>query len=222
MNIAFVSNKGGTGKTFCAVHTAWALATRHRVCLVDTDYSQFSAYHWITGGENPAGVDKPLKIPGYPAFTMVCCTREGINKANIQIPSDTEFVIFDGRPEPNTTAAVITKHLGPGDLAVIPIEAHGVESLRQALDLKEAVKEAKSPARLFAVINKVQWGRVSPRARRYLENLGFALLGWLPYSDYVTWSETEGRPIWALRGGKRCKAVRFFALFARYLERGLT
>jgi chromosome partitioning protein len=104
--IALLNQKGGVGKTTLSVHLAAALASRHRVLLVDAD-PQGSALDWSAQRE----AEKLFPVIGLP--------KETLHKELAPVSRDYEWVVIDGPPRVNTIArsAIVAS-----DVVVIPVQ----------------------------------------------------------------------------------------------------
>lgn len=100
--IVFANEKGGTGKSTTAVHTAVALAAMgHRVGLIDLDFRQRTAVRYL---ENRAATarrrDIALPTPDYAVFEGEAAALGALVE---EMAARTDFVIIDtpGRDDPN-------------------------------------------------------------------------------------------------------------------------
>jgi chromosome partitioning protein len=107
--IVFANEKGGTGKSTTAVHTAVALAAAgHRVAALDLDSRQRTTTRYL---ENRAatikrtGVDLPQ-----PAFAVLDDqTEAGLDAAIAALSADVDILVIDtpGRDDPVARAAIL-------------------------------------------------------------------------------------------------------------------
>ena len=107
--IVFANEKGGTGKSTTAVHTAVALAAGgHRVATLDLDQRQRTTTRYL---ENRAatirrtGVDLPQ-----PAFAVLeDQTLEGLDAAIAALSPNVDIIVIDtpGRDDPVARAAIL-------------------------------------------------------------------------------------------------------------------
>ena len=107
MIYAFLSQKGGVGKTTLSIHLADALARRgSRVLLIDADPQQ-SAMKWSTfrAGENK--------------FSVIAMAKPTLHKELPPISADYIDVVIDGPPRVHELAKSI---ILAADLVLIPVQ----------------------------------------------------------------------------------------------------
>ena len=136
MIYAFLSQKGGVGKTTLSVHLADALARRgSRVLLVDADPQQ-SAMKWSTfrTGENK--------------FSVIAMAKPTLHKELAPIYADYTDIVIDGPPRIHELAKSI---ILAADLVLIPVQpsppdvwatADTVDLVTEARVFKEGLKSA--------------------------------------------------------------------------------
>ena len=136
MIYAFLSQKGGVGKTTLSIHLADALARRgSRVLLIDADPQQ-SAMKWSTfrAGENK--------------FSVIAMAKPTLHKELTPIYADYTNIVIDGPPRFHELAKSI---ILAADLVLIPVQpsppdvwatAETVDLVNEALVFKETLKSA--------------------------------------------------------------------------------
>ena len=136
MIYAFLSQKGGVGKTTLSIHLADALARRgSRVLLIDADPQQ-SAMKWSTfrAGENK--------------FSVIAMAKPTLHKELTPIYADYTDIVIDGPPRSHELAKSI---ILAADLVLIPVQpsppdvwatAETVGLVNEARVFKETLKSA--------------------------------------------------------------------------------
>jgi chromosome partitioning protein len=116
--IVFANEKGGTGKSTTAVHTAVALcASGHKVAVIDLDTRQKTTTRYLDNREATArrrGIDLPS--PRHVVLDLM--TPAGLDQEAARLGLGSDFVIIDtpGRDDPVARAA-----LARADTIVTPI-----------------------------------------------------------------------------------------------------
>lgn len=116
--IVFANEKGGTGKSTTAVHTAVALAmTGHDVAAIDLDTRQKTMSRYLDNREATAR-RRAIDLPAPRHVTLSLLTPAGLDQEIARIGGQADFVIIDtpGRDDPATRAAI-----AKADTIVTPI-----------------------------------------------------------------------------------------------------
>jgi chromosome partitioning protein len=133
-SVAFLSQKGGSGKTTLAVHVAVAASeAKEKVLLIDTD-PQASAADW-------GAARKRARINEYPAIEKASASTltSTLNRARQQ---NTTLAIIDMAPHATAGVDVIA---AAADLLLIPCRASAFD-LRAITASVNVVKAARKPA----------------------------------------------------------------------------
>lgn len=133
-SVAFLSQKGGSGKTTLAVHVAVAASeAKEKVVLIDTD-PQASAADW-------GAARKRAGINGYPAVEKATASTlaSTLNRAQQE---KTTLAIIDMAPHATAGVDVIA---AAADLLLIPCRASAFD-LRAIAASVNVVKAARKPA----------------------------------------------------------------------------
>lgn len=151
--IAFMGQKGGTGKTTLAVHTAVAASQEmKKVVLVDTDPQQSAAY-WGDNREAESPI-VAIATPGQLPDVIQAAKAEGVG-----------LIILDSAPHSSPNASEVARF---ADFIVIPTRASAFD-LAAAESTVKIVKAANKP--FGFVLNAIdQKVAESAEALEYLEN----------------------------------------------------
>jgi chromosome partitioning protein len=107
--IVFANEKGGTGKSTTAVHTAIALAASgHRVAALDLDHRQRTMTRYLENRDaTMRRLDKQLYRAAYEVLEDQ--SEEGLAAAIDRLSADAEVIVVDtpGRDDPVARAAIL-------------------------------------------------------------------------------------------------------------------
>jgi chromosome partitioning protein len=106
--IVFANEKGGTGKSTTAVHTAVALAaTGYTVAALDLDTRQKTMTRYLDNREATAR-RRDIKLPSPKHVALNLMTPSGLDQEIARIGSGADFVVIDtpGRDDPVSRAAI--------------------------------------------------------------------------------------------------------------------
>lgn len=165
MIYAFLSQKGGVGKTTLSIHLADALARRgSRVLLIDADPQQ-SAMKWSTfrAGEN--------------RFSVIAMAKPTLHKELPPIYADYSDVVIDGPPRVHELAKSI---ILAADLVLIPVQPSppDVWATAETVDLVNEARIFKETMISVIAINRKIVNTVIGRdVREALSALNTPILG---------------------------------------------
>lgn len=199
MVIAFLNQKGGTGKTTLAVHVACELAgTGASVLLVDAD-TQASASEWAQLRAQPACAVVTYAQPGR--------TQDLYADLSAKIAAQGrryDHIVIDGPPRGN---ALLRSCLAVADLCVIPIEPSGlsVRAADRIVAMADEVRAAYRPGLRvrFAVSRKLPVTRIGRDLRNLVDGppvleteitqrVGFAMA--MTFGQTIAEREGRGHP----------------------------
>jgi chromosome partitioning protein len=106
--IVFANEKGGTGKSTTAVHTAVALAsTHHIVSALDLDTRQKTLTRYLDNREATAR-RRQIELPSPKHATLNLMTPAGLDQEIARLGHGADFVVIDtpGRDDPVSRAAI--------------------------------------------------------------------------------------------------------------------
>ncbi|OIV37985.1 hypothetical protein BIV57_08085 [Mangrovactinospora gilvigrisea] len=133
--IVFANPKGGAAKSTSAIHTAWNLAERGRVLLIDTDQQQ-DAYGWYASVVDP---EQPDQVP----FHVHRQADDKVYQAEIKkFRQEYDFIVVD---TPGKADRIVTRAVFTADDVVVTTVPAGTElkNLPDALALIEQVNELR-------------------------------------------------------------------------------
>ena len=146
MIVAFLNQKGGTGKTTLALHLAgqWARQGR-RALLIDAD-PQGSALDW----------SQQRSREGFPRlFGVVGLARDTLHQETPEMARDVDHVVIDGPPR---VAGLMRSALLAADLALIPVQPSPLDGW--------------ASAEMLALLSEARIYRPELRARFVLNRCG--------------------------------------------------
>lgn len=218
--IAVLGNKGGTGKTFIAVHLAWALAEKgKKIFFLDADYAQGSALKWLVSQQKKFEYDILVKVPNNELQIDVVWldfrkhTSESLSEMVIKTEQEKyDFLIIDGRPEPRITNLTLkTISISKHRENIIIFPCVGWDSITQTKEIVRFVNEQNITVRMYGWLNQSDQARTSARIAQYFATLTITPFGIaLPNSITVKMSEMSSKPVWKVKGCGRTKFGVFF------------
>jgi len=143
MIIAFLNQKGGTGKTTLSINIAHAISNKkknNRVLLVDAD-PQGSARDWAAAREKKS------------LFPVIGLDRPVLHKELPTMASDYDYIVIDGPPRVSELAR---SAIMAADLVVVPIQPSPYD-VWAADEIIKLVKEAstfKEEIKCLFVVNR--------------------------------------------------------------------
>jgi len=157
--LAFIAQKGGSGKTTLAVHMAICATRKNlRTALIDLD-PQGSAYDWNESRDDGNKLDAVKASPGQLAALLKQAKAAGA-----------DLVIVDTAPHSDSAAAV-TAQLA--DFVLIPCRPARFD-LKAIGSTAQITGLAKTPAAV--VINAAPRGKLAEEARAALQHQGITVI----------------------------------------------
>jgi chromosome partitioning protein len=166
--IVFANEKGGTGKSTTAVHTAVALAAAgRRVAALDLDTRQRTLGRYLDNRRDTIariGIDLPM--PAYDTFDPA--KGEELDGAIDRVSSDAEVLVIDtpGRDDPHARAAMLR-----ADTLVTPINDSFVD-----LDLIGEVDAETYKVRRPSFYADLVWRSRTQRAKTHGASVDWVVL----------------------------------------------
>lgn len=155
--IVFANEKGGTGKSTTAVHTAVALAaTGYQVAAIDLDTRQRTLTRYLDNREATAR-RRSLSLPSPVHTVLGLMTPAGLDQEIARIGSDADFIVIDtpGRDDPVSRAAI-----AKADTIVTPINDSFVD-----LDLIGQVDAETFRVKKLSFYSELIWDLRKARAQ---------------------------------------------------------
>ena len=166
--IVFANEKGGTGKSTTAVHTAVALtASGRRVAAVDLDTRQRTLGRYLDNrAETVKRLGVPLPMPAYTTFDPA--KGEPIDAVLDRMGEDVELVVVDtpGRDDPDARQAMLR-----ADTLVTPINDSFVD-----LDLIGQVDAETYRVRRPSFYAELVWNSRTQRAKTHGASVDWVVL----------------------------------------------
>lgn len=157
--LAFISQKGGSGKTTLAVHMAVCASRQNlRTALIDLD-PQGSAYDWNDSRDGENKLDAIKANPGQLAALLKQAKAAGA-----------DLVIVDTAPHSDQAAAIAAQL---ADLVLIPCRPARFD-LKAIGSTAKITNLAKTPAAV--VINAAPRGKLAEEARAALRHQGITVI----------------------------------------------
>ena len=153
--LAFLNQKGGTGKTTLSLNVAYGLAQAgERVLLIDAD-QQASANAWSSLRE-----DQP--------FSVFAVPRKNLHKEVDRQRDIYDWIVIDGTPRDD---AITRSCLIAADLAIIPIEPSALSAWAsdRTVGQVEEARIYRPDLRAYFVISRKIAGTILGREMRMLE-----------------------------------------------------
>ena len=154
--LAFLNQKGGTGKTTLSLNVAYGLAqSGQRVLLVDAD-QQASANDWAS-----------LRADDHP-FSIIAVPRKNLHKEVARQQDLYDWIVIDGTPRDD---AITRSCLIAADLVVIPIEPSALSAWAsdRTVGQVEEARIYRPDLRAYFVVSRKIPGTVLGREMRQLE-----------------------------------------------------
>jgi chromosome partitioning protein len=156
MIVAFVSQKGGVGKTTLALHVASELARRgERVTVIDAD-SQGSALDW-------AGAR--ARSDRHRRFAVIGLPRETLHLEVSDVARANDHVVIDGPPR---STALTRSAILAADRVVIPVQPSALDvwGCREIVGIVREIQVFKPRLTAAFIANRVVLGTIIARALR--------------------------------------------------------
>ena len=153
--LAFLNQKGGTGKTTLSLNVAYGLAQAdRRVLLIDAD-QQASANVWSSLRE-----DQP--------FSVFAAPRKNLHKEVDRQREHYDWIVIDGTPRDD---AITRSCIIAADLVIIPIEPSALSAWAsdRTVGQVEEARIYRPDLRAFFVISRKIAGTILGREMRMLE-----------------------------------------------------
>lgn len=164
--VAFLNQKGGSGKTTIATNVAEALSRRgFNVILADTD-PQGSARDWKAASESEEGV----AVVGFDRAQLIARDLPAVARG-------ADFVIIDGAPQVKDLAASAIK---AADLVIIPVQPSPYDiwataDLTDLIRSRQEVADGK-PKAGFLISRAIKNTKLSHEITEALEVYGLPIL----------------------------------------------
>jgi len=214
--VAFLNNRGGTGKTTFAVNLAIPLSRRVKVLFIDTDVDQASGMNWLLGRGKKFN---PMQIYKYEGGNMDCVNgkcSEVLKRFGNKDKYD--VAVIDGRPQSSIIGDTIDC-LERGDLVFCIVDMSD-DTIRQAEDLMRALDKAKKEVKKRLIVNKLTQARISQKLNSKIEQMGYQIFGIVKLTEYIKIAEMGCQWVGAVRGVTRTMLKDFFESMAYWIATG--
>lgn len=151
MFVSFLSQKGGTGKTTLALHSAAYMAARgYRTLLIDAD-PQSSAMAWLA-----ARIDSGIGAPAN--LTITAISNGTITEQLKELSASYDRIVIDGPPRADRIARDV---ILASDLVIVPTRLSGFDvwagdSITQTIEALRPIQSmaGKVPLDWFYLVNQ--------------------------------------------------------------------
>ena len=145
MIIAITNLKGGVGKTTISTNIASSFSQRgKKVCLIDTDLQQRSAFEWVQS----RGADKPK-------VSVLSVEESKISETIEKIKNVFDIVIIDGTPQ---ITEITDRAIIASDILIIPLlpSIYDLRAFENFFERLEKInKKRTSNIKTYIVFNRV-------------------------------------------------------------------
>jgi len=209
--IAFLNQKGGSGKTTLATHLAGELALDgHRVVLIDAD-PQASASDWA---------ERRAQRRHTRLYGVYGLARDSLHVEVPQLAQNADFIVIDGPPR---SASITRSALLAADLVLIPVQPSAYD-IWASVDTVRLIAEARlyrPQLRAAFVVNRRVVGTVLGReARAALAEQPLPALA-AEVAQRIVYAESVSAGVLARERDARCPAAHEIARLAAAVREAL-